>query len=250
MCSNRVSTGLWGKGTANAWWGRHKIQGRLLRAVRTHEHMGQGVCRMPRNRMGVEQKKLGGGVTQGRVECKRMLGQSHRCVWIKWGSCTSSQDKGKLYSYSSGGQHRPSDRTLATQRGGRWEDSWKLLEQSTPGKMENNVDHRDVKETDEVSEPHSKRLLFSWGQLVMSTRNTPPVEIRCSGLTAVATRCLYSFVHGRSKEGCTPLTHRFLLCHWVQLSSLSRQRRIHSDLMVYTILSPEWQPKRTQNFTT
>lgn len=41
------------------------------------------------------------------------------------------------------------------------EDSWKLLEQSTPGKMENNVDHRDVKETDEVSEPHSKRLLFS-----------------------------------------------------------------------------------------
>lgn len=35
-------------------------------------------------------------------------------------------------------------------------------------------------------------------------RNTPPLEIRCSGLTAVATRCLYSFVHGRSKEGSLP----------------------------------------------
>ena len=35
-------------------------------------------------------------------------------------------------------------------------------------------------------------------------RNTPPLEIRCSGLTAIATRRLYSFVHGRSKEGAFP----------------------------------------------
>lgn len=66
------------------------------------------------------------------------------------------KDKRKLYSHSSGRQRRSSDRTLATQRSGRPEDSWKLLEQSTPGKMENNVDRRDVKEIDEGSEPIPK----------------------------------------------------------------------------------------------
>lgn len=99
------------------------------------------------------------------------------------------KDKGKLYSHSSGRLHRSSDRTLATQRSG------KLATQRSGNCWSNQ--HQGKWKTMWIVEMLRRQMRdqnpFQKAVVLMRAagdehRNTPPLEIRCSGLTAVATR--------------------------------------------------------------